>query len=80
MPAVVNAVQRCVAFGHGDNGKASSLASGSIPSGRLDATVSYGARDLRWINPSDHAVTVRASVEGNRLEVWLEGEGGLLQT
>lgn len=45
-----------------------------LPAG-LDATVSYGARDLRWINPSDHAVTVRASVEGNRLEVWLEGEG-----
>lgn len=45
-----------------------------LPAG-LDATVSYGALDLKWINASDHAVTVRARVEGDRLEVWLEGEG-----
>lgn len=45
-----------------------------LPAG-LDATVSYGARDLRWVNTSGFPVTVRAMVEGNRLEVWLEGEG-----
>ncbi|MDD2202581.1 MAG: VanW family protein [Firmicutes bacterium] len=45
-----------------------------LPAG-LDATVSYGARDLKWINTNHHSVTVRARVEGDRLEVWLEGEG-----
>ncbi|MEA4882660.1 MAG: VanW family protein [Clostridia bacterium] len=44
-----------------------------LPAG-LDATVSYGARDLRWVNTRAEAVTVRAAVDGPRVAVWIEGD------
>jgi vancomycin resistance protein YoaR len=44
-----------------------------LPAG-LDATVSYGAADLRWVNVLATAVTVRARVGADSVCVWLEGE------
>ncbi len=43
-----------------------------LPAG-LDATVSYGAIDLRWANTSEASVTVRAQVSADNVSVWLEG-------
>lgn len=40
----------------------------------LDATVSYGAADLRWVNALATPVTVRARVGAGSVCVWLEGE------
>jgi len=45
-----------------------------LPAG-LDATVSYGAADLRWVNVLATPVTVRARVGADSVCVWLEGEG-----
>ena len=44
-----------------------------LPAG-LDATVSYGAADLRWVNALATPVTVRARVGADSVCVWLEGE------
>jgi len=44
-----------------------------LPAG-LDATVSYGAADLRWVNVLATPVTVRAWMEADSVCVWLEGE------
>lgn len=44
-----------------------------LPAG-LDATVSYGATDLRWVNVWATPVTVRARVGADSVCVWLEGE------
>ncbi len=44
-----------------------------LPAG-LDATVSYGAVDLRWVNVSATAVTVRARVSADNVSVWLDGQ------
>ncbi len=44
-----------------------------LPAG-LDATVSYGAADLRWVNVLATPVTVRARVGADSVCVWLEGE------
>ncbi len=43
-----------------------------LPAG-LDATVSYGATDLRWVNTSETSVIVRARVDAESVSVWLEG-------
>lgn len=50
-----------------------SLMVGYVPPG-LDATVSHGWIDLRFLNDRDHAVWVRAFVTGNRLTIKLYGD------
>jgi len=44
-----------------------------LPAG-LDAAVSYGAADLRWVNVMATPVTVRTRVGADSVCVWLEGE------
>lgn len=44
-----------------------------LPAG-LDATVSYGAADLRWVNVRPSPVTVRSRVGVDSVSVWLEGQ------
>jgi vancomycin resistance protein YoaR len=50
-----------------------SLMVGYVPPG-LDATVSHGWIDLRFLNDRDHAVWVRAFVSGYRLTIKLYGD------
>ncbi|HON41949.1 MAG TPA: VanW family protein [Bacillota bacterium] len=47
-----------------------------LPAG-LDATVSFGAADLRWVNVWATPVTVRARIGADSVSVWIEGQSAV---